>query len=55
MLVSVERKSDRLLGVNITVIEQLDHILNETDRDLIQPVIDDLISKNTTFLTGTKV
>jgi len=43
------------LGVKITVIEQLDHILNETDRDLIKPVIDNLVSKKTTFLTGTKV
>jgi dihydrolipoamide dehydrogenase len=33
----------------------LDQILNETDRDLIQPVLDDLTSKNTTFLTDTKV
>ncbi|MEA1910471.1 MAG: NAD(P)/FAD-dependent oxidoreductase [Spirochaetota bacterium] len=43
------------LGVKVTVIEQVDQILNETDRDLIQPVIDDLVSKNTTFLTSIKV
>ncbi len=42
------------LGVKITVIEQLDLILDGTDRDLIQPVMDDLTSKGVIFLTSVK-
>jgi len=42
------------LGVKITIIEQLDLILDGTDRDLIQPVMDDLTSKGVNFLTGVK-
>lgn len=43
------------LGVNIIVIEQLNQILDGTDRDLIEPVINNLLSKNVTLLTGIKV
>ena len=42
------------LEVKVTVVEQLDHLLDGTDRDLIQPVIDDLSSKGVIFLTGEK-
>ena len=42
------------LEVNITVIEQLDHLLDGTDRDLIQPVIDDLTLKGVISLTSEK-
>lgn len=40
------------LKVKVTVIEQLDQILDGTDRDLIKPVLDNLLSKKVTFLTG---
>lgn len=43
------------LGVKVTVIEQLNQILEGTDRDLIQPVIANLLSKKATLLTGVKV
>lgn len=43
------------LGVMVTVIEQLNYILDGNDRDLIKPVIDNLLSKKTIFLTGLKV
>lgn len=42
------------LEVKITVVEQLDYLLDGTDRDLIKPVIDDLASKGVIFLTGIK-
>ncbi len=42
------------LGTEITVIEQLDYLLDGTDRDLIEPVVDNLISRGVTFLTGVK-
>jgi len=43
------------MEVQVTVIEQLEQILDGTDRDLIKPVMDSLLSKNVTFITGTKV
>jgi len=43
------------LGVKVTVIEQLNEILEGTDRDLIKPVLEDLLSKKTTLLTNVEV
>ncbi len=43
------------LGVKITVIEQLNQILDGTDRDLSKPVINKLLTQKVTLLTGIKV
>jgi dihydrolipoyl dehydrogenase len=42
------------LGVKITVIELLEEILDGTDRDLIKPLMDDLLLKGVTFLNNVK-
>jgi len=43
------------LGVKVTVIEQLNQILAGTDRDLIEPVVNELLLNRTNLLTGVKV
>jgi dihydrolipoamide dehydrogenase len=43
------------MGVDVTVIEQLDNLLDGTDKDLAKPVLDKLKSLNVTFKTGLKV